>query len=86
MLNGKQCMRLAYRPSYGLLDAKKACFADVNCAGVYDNYCDNKPPFYLCSKARENMIYNLEDSSTDFDTMSCIHEKEGKCRYILSFP
>ena len=79
-IHGHQCMSTTYRPSYNWEDAKIACSSDQNCVGVYDNYCDDKSPFYLCSKVREH-IYTHENSNRD--SISCIHEKEGKCWYII---
>ena len=83
-IEGKQCMKFAYRPSYLLSDAKSACSSDKKCLGIYDNYCDGKPPFHLCSNVRED-IYSLEWSTSYISNrqpqplQSCVLEKEGKC-------
>ena len=85
-IDGKQCLKSAYRPSYLMSDAKSACLSDEKCIGVYDRYCDGEPPFHLCSNVQEQ-IYPLEDythSQPEPNPISCILEKQSKCYFIFS--
>ena len=72
---GKQCAKHAYQPSYSKADAIKKCSFDDTCYGVYDDYCDDKPPFHLCPKLNDNP-FALEESI--LDPQSCVYLKEGR--------
>lgn len=71
---GKQCQMNGYRQSYSKEDARRKCSSDNSCFGVYDNYCDNEPPFFLCPKLNED-LFVLEDSIAN--PLSCVDVKEG---------
>ena len=71
---GKHCFEHAYQPTYSKDDAFKKCTFDDSCAGVYDNYCDDSPPFYLCPK-RNADPFVFEEST--LKPQSCVHMKQG---------
>ena len=56
-----------------LKDSKMACIQDDNCIGVYDNDCDNEPPFALCPTS-----YDYEDSKDK--PLSCVYDKLGNLK------
>ena len=65
---------MGYNPSYSMSEAQKKCSLDDSCLGVYDNYCDSKPPFFLCPKLNDN-AFVLEESV--LNPPSCVREKQG---------
>ena len=73
-MTGKQCEKNGYRPSYSKEDARRKCSSDNSCYGVYDNFCDDRPPFFLCPKLNEDPFV-LEESTVN--PVSCVHVKEG---------
>lgn len=73
-MNGKQCAKHGYRPSYSKDDAFRKCHSDEACSGVYDDNCDNTGPFYLCPKLNEDP-FAMEEST--LNPPSCVHAKEG---------
>ena len=71
---GKQCGKHGYKPSYSLEVAEKECSSDERCSGVYDEYCDEVGPYYLCPKLKDDPLA-LEESF--IDPPSCVYLKAG---------
>ena len=74
-LNGRQCMKNKFRQTETLEHAKDLCTSDDACGGVYDNYCDDNPPFYLCHVDKRD-LFPFEDSA--LTPLSCVYEKDGR--------
>ena len=69
-------MRNSKKSAFGTLqDAEEHCTADKSCSGIYDNYCDNQPPYFLCTKNKLNE-YPFEESTKT--PLSCVYEKDCK--------
>ena len=84
-LEKSQCHSKAYRALHLLPQAKSACSTDKSCIGVYDDWCDDKPPFFLCSGDRHDIspfevstgskvVENLVERIKGF---SCVYAKDG---------
>ena len=55
-------------PTYPTIqEATEVCNADDNCAYIYDEECDNKPPYKTCKSFAK---YRVAENS-------CIYKKEG---------
>ena len=68
---GKHCFLHQYGNYATLENSKQACIQDDNCLGVYDNDCDNEPPFTLCPTSKTD----YDDSN--HSPLSCVYNKLG---------
>ena len=60
-------------PAYPTIQqATEACNADNNCAYIYDEDCDNKPPYKTCKSFAK---YRRAEKS-------CIYKKDGSIIFI----